>query len=162
MAFPTALSIALAIACLSLTLGSIFDDEHEPKEGDGSLRCYQCNSSEAEDPAKSPCHLDNWRQASAPTKRNMVMQCPRSRSSFCHLMLGLHKSETVRGCSGLHYENGKKAYIGCFFMGDEYRVCLCDSNLCNSASRFGSFSIIASLYFMGIFMMSCRFNLGLI
>uniref|UniRef100_A0A1B6GAG9 Uncharacterized protein n=1 Tax=Cuerna arida TaxID=1464854 RepID=A0A1B6GAG9_9HEMI len=114
-------------------LAWLFKDEHSPRPLDGSLRCYQCN---AED--EHVCTLNNWKHANVTEKRNMIMQCPRRKSAFCHLVLTENSNATVRGCSGPTYTDGRDAHIGCFSMmtaDSTKRVCLCDSNLCNTAGR---------------------------
>lgn len=124
------------------TLGWYFDEEHEPRTLDGSLRCYQCNSSEEKQGPNSLalCGLKNWKHANTTEKRIMIMQCPRRKSAFCHLILREGTDNAIRGCSGPTYSTGRPAYIGCFSMVDPKgayvdRVCLCDTNLCNRSNR---------------------------
>lgn len=129
-------AISTVFMCIAIsshsTYGWWFDDYHTPRPRDGSLRCYQCNSTEEMDLLQPLCPLEFWKHANVTEKRNMIMQCPRKSSAFCHLVISSVK--TLRGCSGPTYENGRPAHIGCFSMGNDSRVCLCDDSLCNQAS----------------------------
>lgn len=123
------------------THGWFFEQNHKPRTLDGSLRCFQCNTSEEKQgPARLLlCGLRNWKHANHSEKRNMIMQCPRRQSAFCHLVLKQGTEHAVRGCSGPNYTTGQAAHIGCFSMTDpngtfNNRVCLCDTNLCNRSS----------------------------
>lgn len=133
-------SFTVFIICIAilnhLTHGWWFDDDHTPRPRDGTLRCYQCNSTEEKETKEPLCHLENWKHANVTEKRNMIMQCPRRKSAFCHLVLDYQNKTTVRGCSGPTYDNNNPAHTGCFSMdaADLSRACLCDSNLCNLAA----------------------------
>uniref|UniRef100_A0A1B6K9A9 Uncharacterized protein n=1 Tax=Graphocephala atropunctata TaxID=36148 RepID=A0A1B6K9A9_9HEMI len=123
--------------CGETVLAWFFSDDHEPRQLDGSLRCYQCDSKD-----RSTCTLGNWKHANVTEKRNMIMQCPRKKSAFCHLILTENSNATVRGCSGPTYsdKDEREAHIGCFSMIKPEsnvinRVCLCDTLLCNPAVR---------------------------
>lgn len=103
----------------------------ETRQPDGSLRCYQCTAKP--DDKDNVCSLHNWKFSNVTQKRNMIMQCPRRMSYFCHLVITEGTNETIRGCSRGTYIDGKEAHIGCFYM-DKKRVCLCDTILCNHAN----------------------------
>lgn len=83
------------------------------------------------------CSLQNWKHANVSEKRSMIMQCPRRKSAFCHLVVrGEDPLYAVRGCHGPRYDDGagSEAHTGCFYMDHPppiRRACLCDTMLCN-------------------------------
>lgn len=133
--------------------GWLFEEEHKPRDLDGSLRCYQCNTSEEDSgPGHLPiCSLNNWKHANITEKRNMIMQCPRRKSAFCHLIIKEGSDHTIRGCSGPNYTTGDTAHVGCFSMVSRdfvNRVCLCDTDLCNVSNR-----VVLKLYWLVLLIM---------
>lgn len=135
-------SILVLILCVYFTQCWLFEDEHKkPRDLDGSLRCYQCNTEETEaGPGRPTCSLNNWVNINATQKRQLVMQCLRSKSAFCFLMVTQGTGHTARGCSGPEYTSGQKAHVGCFNMVDPKddsfkRVCMCDTTLCNASAK---------------------------
>lgn len=118
--------IACAVFWFTVQFGLL-----ETRTPDGSLRCYQCEAKA--DDKDNICSLHNWKFSNITQKRDMIMQCPRRMSYFCHIVIQEGTNATIRGCSRGTYINGKEAHIGCFYM-DTKRACLCDTNLCNSAN----------------------------
>lgn len=114
-----------------------FGYEKKPRPLDGKLQCYQCDSNlEAQNKVETPvCKMNRWKLANSTEKRNMMTYCPKRMSAFCMLVVDEHR--TIRGCYGLHYKDRSRPHYGCFRMGEKnpYRVCLCNSNLCNGVVR---------------------------
>lgn len=120
------------------------------REPDGALRCYQCESDFGD--ASNVCNLHNWKHANRTEKRDMIMQCPRRKSSFCHIVIMDNTNDvtTSRGCAGPTFRDGKVAHVGCMHMGEGRRLCLCETNLCNNAVNHGASLCTFQLLFLFI------------
>lgn len=105
----------------------------EMRELDGSLRCYQCASRSTND--LDVCNLNLWKHTNGTEKRKMITQCPKALSAFCHLVVVSGGDRALRGCSGPRYISKQLAHEGCFTMDKRNRVCLCNTNLCNTTNK---------------------------
>lgn len=125
----------------------VFNYRSNERKLDGTLRCYQCASSKTN--ALDVCNLKLWKHTNGTEKRQMITQCPRALSAFCHLLVVKGGDRAVRGCSGPRYIDGKLAHIGCFTMDKTNRVCLCNTNLCNTGNSLDPFQSVT------IFLLLC-------
>uniref|UniRef100_A0A1B6E5E3 Protein sleepless n=1 Tax=Clastoptera arizonana TaxID=38151 RepID=A0A1B6E5E3_9HEMI len=101
------------------------------READGTLRCYQCET----DDADNVCSLRQWENNDNEEKRKIMMSCRRRMSSFCKMVTDPYSDYTLRGCAGKNYTSGKEAHIGCIYIEGNKRLCLCDSNFCNTSVK---------------------------
>lgn len=125
-------SIVQVITINTLLLLLLFMGVLQSRKPDGTLKCYQCQTAGDK---TSACGLKNWKDNSYAEKRLMIMSCTRRKSSFCSIITEDGGDSTTRGCAGPRYSNGKEAHVGCTNMGDNKRLCLCDTNLCNKAVK---------------------------